>query len=118
MRLYVSRLLFALVAALLTPISAEAQVSDVDCAAIIDSDGTRVARWQGGLALFGHEGKVARLHASMNAANSSRVSSRAGRGARLAKNFFRFARLNSCGGCLRRTGMRFVLPRLGLAASQ
>jgi hypothetical protein len=46
MRLYVSLLLLALFTALLTPISAEAQASDVDCVALFDSDGTRVARVQ------------------------------------------------------------------------
>ena len=44
MRAYVSCLLFSLVTALLIPISAEAQVIDVDCVAIIDSGGARVAR--------------------------------------------------------------------------
>jgi hypothetical protein len=43
MRLYVVIVLFVLVAALLVPISASAQ-ADVDCVAIVESDGTRVAR--------------------------------------------------------------------------
>ncbi len=43
MRAYVSCLLFALVAALLAPSSAEAQ-TDAECVAIYDADGTRVAR--------------------------------------------------------------------------
>ena len=43
MRLYVSSLLFALVTALLIPISASAQ-TDADCLAVYDANGTRVAR--------------------------------------------------------------------------
>jgi hypothetical protein len=62
MRLYVSSLLFALVTALLFPVTAEAQHTNADCAAIIDSDGTRVARYQGGSAvLFDHQGRVVRF---------------------------------------------------------
>ncbi len=44
MRLLVSPLLFALVTVLVTPIPAEAQLTDVDCVALVDSVGTRVAR--------------------------------------------------------------------------
>jgi hypothetical protein len=36
--------LFALVAVLLVPFTVEAQTTDVDCVALFDSDGTRVAR--------------------------------------------------------------------------
>ena len=62
MRQYVAPLLFAVVAALLVPISAEAQYTDANCAAIIDSDGTRVARYQGGSAvLFNHQGRIVRF---------------------------------------------------------
>jgi hypothetical protein len=43
MRLYLSPLLFALVAALLTPISAGAQI-DAECVAVHDFNGIRVAR--------------------------------------------------------------------------
>jgi hypothetical protein len=43
MRLNVSCLLFTLVAALLIPISAEAQ-TDTECVAVYDANGTRVAR--------------------------------------------------------------------------
>jgi len=61
MRLYVSCLLLVLVTALLVPISAGAQES-ADCVAIIDANGTRVARWQGSsTVLFDHQGRVARL---------------------------------------------------------
>ena len=61
MRLYVAPLLLTLITAVLIPISASAQTG-VDCAAIIDSIGTRVARWQGGSpVLFGHQGRVARF---------------------------------------------------------
>jgi hypothetical protein len=71
MRLYVSSLLLALVTALLIPISAGAQES-ADCAAVIDSDGARVARWQGGSQiLLGHQGRVAGLEVSMSALSGS-----------------------------------------------
>ncbi len=77
MRLYVSCLLFALVTALLIPISASAQ-TDAECAAIYDSVGTRVARASlhpaSGLlaikssiiayALFEHDGRLATLIAT------------------------------------------------------
>ena len=44
MRLYVSRLFFAVVTALLAAGSAEAQTADIDCVALVDSVGTRIAR--------------------------------------------------------------------------
>ena len=44
MRLYVSLPLSALVIALLSAIPAEAQTTDVDCVALVDSAGARVAR--------------------------------------------------------------------------
>lgn len=44
MHLYASCLLFALLTPILLSIPAEAQVSDVDCVAIVDAEGTRVAR--------------------------------------------------------------------------
>jgi len=64
MRLYVSRLLFALITALLVPISAGAQGS-ADCVAVYDWNGTRVGRAHESLAdaavLFNHEGRVAQI---------------------------------------------------------
>ena len=49
MRLYVSTLWVALVTALLAAIPAEAQLTDIDCVAIVDSVGTRVARVTSGV---------------------------------------------------------------------
>jgi hypothetical protein len=65
MRLYAAPLLFALVTALLIPISASAW-TDAECAAVYDWDGTRVGRvhdsGDGDAAvLFAHEGRVAKI---------------------------------------------------------
>jgi len=64
MRLYVPCFLFALVAALLVPITVEAQVTDAECLAVYDENGTRIARttWNeltNGFVFLAHQGRVA-----------------------------------------------------------
>jgi hypothetical protein len=67
MRLYVAPLLFALVAALLIPISASAQI-DAECAAVHDANGLRVGRaYQHGdftTVLLNVDGRVVNLRAT------------------------------------------------------
>lgn len=60
MRLYGAFPLIALVTALLSPISAEAQ-TDVDCVAVHDTNDTRIGRWQGGGVHFEDQGVLVRL---------------------------------------------------------
>jgi len=74
MRLYVAPLLFALVTALLVPISAGAQES-ADCVAVYDSTGTRVGRTSFNTlnsagVLFEHQGRVASFGVTKNKLNA------------------------------------------------
>jgi hypothetical protein len=76
MRLHAAPLLIVLVAAFHVPSPAEAQVSDVDCVAIFDSDGNRVARSQvptssGGVFHMGHNGFAVPLYMDDQTINGS-----------------------------------------------